>query len=85
MKSVNLYQFNADPRVPRPLRQTLLETFEFCNTVVRPYYGKSPTPVGVCREKATGTIVELGAGHAPLTQLMVNDPRSKGMQFVVCD
>ena len=40
MKSVNLYQFNADPRVPRPLRQTLLETFEFCNTVVRPYYKK---------------------------------------------
>ena len=37
------------------------------------------------RQKQLRTIVELGAGHAPLTRLMVEDPRSAGMQFVVCD
>ncbi len=86
MKSVNLYQFNADPRVPRPLRQTLLETFEFCNTVVRPYYKKvADAALEYAGQKRLTTIVELGAGHAPLTQLMVNDPRAKDMRFVVCD
>lgn len=86
MKSVNLFQFNADPRVPRPLRQTLLETFEFCNTVVRPYYQKvADAALEFAARKQLSTIVELGAGHAPLTRLMVDDPRSEGIRFVVCD
>ena len=66
MKSVNLFQFNADPRVPRPLRQTLLETFEFCNTVLRPYYKQvADAALDYAAQKQLGTIVELGAGHAP--------------------
>jgi hypothetical protein len=86
MRSVNLYQFNGDPRVPRPLRQTLLETFEFCNTVIRPYYRNVADAVLTqAQQKGFRTIVELGAGHAPLTRLMVEDPRGADRQFVVCD
>ncbi len=86
MKTVNLYQFNGDPRVPRPWRQCLLEIYEFCNTAVRPFYREAAeAAIGRARDKGLDTIVELGAGHGPLTRLMVEDPRAEGLRFVVCD
>ena len=86
MPTINLFQFNGNPRVPVAIRQTLLETFEFCNEVLRPFYPRVVESVlARAKQKGFDTIVELGAGHAPLTRLMVEDPRFAGMKFVVCD
>lgn len=69
-----------------PWRQCLLETYEFCNTVVRPFYKQvADSAITYARERGLDTIVELGAGQGPLTRLMVEDPRADGLKFVVCD
>jgi len=86
LKTFNVYQFNADPKLPSPLRQSLLETFEVCNEVLASFYADVAREVlADARAHGLKNIVELGAGHAPLTRLMVNDPASQGLHFVICD
>jgi len=86
LKTFNVYQFNADPRLPTPLRQTLLETFEVCNEVLASFYVEVSNEVlAFARSRGLKNIVELGAGHAPLTRLLVDNPESHGLNFVICD
>jgi hypothetical protein len=86
MKTINAFQFNASKSTPAVLHRTEMEIIEFCNARFRSYYEKlSDVVLQHAQQRGFSTIVELGAGCAPLTQRMVMDERSEGKKFVVCD
>jgi hypothetical protein len=87
MKFPHLFEFMDLPWLPDSLRDTMREILECGNTrPFRPYYGWVADEVlRYAREGGFQTIVELGAGTAPITRHMAIDPRSDGLSLVVCD
>lgn len=83
---MHLFEFHDLPNVPATIRLTLLDILAFCNGPVRDYYG------GICltivEQAATHglrTVVELGAGTAPLTTHLAALPAARGLRLVACD
>jgi hypothetical protein len=63
-----LFEFMDHPRTPRVLRETLLDVLDYCNSDFRPYYNEiAQRVVEIADQRGLSTIVELGAGYAPLT------------------
>jgi hypothetical protein len=83
----HLFEFMDLAWLPAGLRDTLREILECGNNKpFRPYYEWVANEV-LKAAKAGGftTLVELGAGPAPITQLLANDPSSDGLRLVPCD
>jgi hypothetical protein len=86
MKTRNAFQFNASPATPAFLHRTEMEIIEFCNARFRNCYEQLADAVlDHARNQGLTTVVELGAGCAPITQRLAADERAAGVQFVVCD
>src|SRR6516162_10183961 len=87
MQWPHLFEFMDLDWLPAGLRDTLREILECaCSRPFRPYYCWVASEVQrAARESGCTTVVELGAGPAPITKLMARDPRSEGLRLVVCD
>jgi hypothetical protein len=86
MQTRDAFQFNASPRTPAVLHRTLIEVIEFCNGRFRPYYAQVVERIlAHVRTHHFDTVVELGAGSAPLTRRLVEHPDARDLRFVVCD
>jgi len=56
------------PKTPRIIRETLLDVLDYCNKDFRPYYKEVAKEIAeIAKEHDLTSIVELGAGYAPLT------------------
>jgi hypothetical protein len=87
MRRPHLFEFMDLDWLPDSLRDTMRDILECaCSLPFRPYYRWVATEVlRVARQSGCTTVVELGAGPAPITRLMAPDPASDGMRLVVCD
>ena len=87
MRFPHLFEFMDQNWVPSGLRTTLVEMVECCNSPpFQAYYHwvAEETLRAACVESFT-TIVELGAGSAPITRVLAIDPRSNALRLIVCD
>lgn len=86
MKRPHLFEFCDQRWVPASLRQCLFEYMSLCLEGFRDYYREVADAVlDIAREHELDTIVELGAGLAPITRRLAEDPRSRGLTLVPCD
>lgn len=83
----HLFEFMDQPWLPDSLRDTMREILECGNAKpFRPYYQWVAEEALQCaREGGMQTIVELGAGTAPITRHMAPDSRSDGLRLIVSD
>jgi hypothetical protein len=83
---MHLFEFSDLPIVPKSIRQTLFELMELCNRGFRSFNRRAASEA-LTRAKQTNcqTIVELGAGRAPLTKLLSEEAREAGIRLVPCD
>lgn len=83
---MHLFEFHDLPNVPATIRLTLLDILAFCNGPVRNYYGDAcDTIVSEAQRHDLRTIVELGAGSAPLTTHLAQAGAARDLQLVACD
>ncbi|MBL8825859.1 MAG: class I SAM-dependent methyltransferase [Planctomycetaceae bacterium] len=83
---MHLFEFHDLPNVPATIRLTLLDILAFCNGPVRDYYGDlCRTIVHEAETRGLRTVVELGAGTAPLTMHLAALPAARGLRLVACD
>ncbi len=83
---MHFFEFHDQPWTPAWLRATLLEVLELCNQRFRPYYQWVCLEVLNCaRREGMRHIVELGAGNAPLTRRLAQDPARGNLHLIACD
>jgi len=83
--SLFLFEFMDHPLTPRAMRETLLDVLDYCNTDFRPYYREVADQIrAMARERGLTTIVELGAGLAPLTKALAQD-NMDSFSLIPCD
>lgn len=64
---LHLFEFMDFPRIPRLLRDTLLEVLDFCNTTFRPWYRALAVDILDCAiQRESPCVAEPGAGSAPI-------------------
>ena len=84
---MHLFEFMDLDRLPKSLRDTLRDILRIGNSQpFRPYYqwvAKNITQKA--RELNCHTVVELGAGPAPITEHLLSHSEAQGLNFVVCD
>lgn len=87
MRFPHLFEFMDQSWVPASIRTTLLEILHFSDSPpFQNYYGwVADETLRIAEEAKTTVIVELGAGTAPLTKLLVADKRATGLTLLVCD
>jgi hypothetical protein len=83
----HLFEFMDLDWLPVSLRRTIRETLECAfSRLFRGYYAWVAEEV---LKEATGsrytTLVELGAGPAPITRLLANEAKTEGLRLVPCD
>ena len=87
MRLPHLFEFMDQDWVPASLRTTLREILECGNArPFRPYYDWVAGEVG--REAKDGgfkNVVELGAGTAPVTRLLAQEPDAGRLTLIPCD
>jgi hypothetical protein len=83
----HLFEFMDLDWLPSSLRGTLREILLCaCNKPFRPYYAwVADRLLDAAKAGGYTTLVELGAGPAPITSLLAKDPRSDGLRLVPCD
>ena len=87
MGHTHLFEFMDLTWLPSGLHATLREILECGNArPLRPYYEWVANEVKP-ELAASGchTVVELGAGSAPITRLLARDRNLDGVQLIVCD
>lgn len=83
--AIFLFEFMDHPRTPRILRETLLDVLDYCNRDFRPYYHEiAQEIVKVAQQRGLTTIVELGAGYAPLTRALA-ESNDDNLTLIPCD
>ena len=85
--TLHLFEFMDQGWLPGSLRGTLREILQCaCSMPFRSYYDwVSSEVLRIARERQCRTVVELGAGTAPVTQRMAALSDADGLQFIVCD
>ncbi len=85
--TLHLFEFMDQGWLPGSLRGTLREILQCaCSMPFRSYYDwVSSEVLRIARERQCRTVVELGAGTAPVTQRMAALSDTDGLQFIVCD
>jgi hypothetical protein len=82
----HLFEFGDQTWLPGSLRATLFDILDACNSQYRDFYGwVADAVLNIVREEGITTVVELGAGRAPVTRALVCDDRSGGLTLVPCD
>ena len=82
----HLFEFGDQTWLPRSLRATLFDILDACNSQYRDFYGwVADAVLNIVREENITTVVELGAGRAPVTRALIRDARSDGLTLVPCD
>ena len=82
----HLFEFGDQTWLPRSLRATIFDILDACNSQYRNFYGWVADEVlNIVREEGVTTVVELGAGRAPVTRALVRDSRCQGLTLVPCD
>ena len=80
------FEFCDQTWVPAGARECLFEIMDACNSGGRSYNSRVADQVlEIAEQEGFDTIVELGAGRAPITTLLAQDPRSSGLRLVPCD
>ncbi|MEQ8785272.1 MAG: class I SAM-dependent methyltransferase [Pirellulaceae bacterium] len=86
LKSRYLFEFCDQSWVPAGARECLFETMEACNSGTRSFNGRvAEKAFQLAEESGFDTIVELGAGRAPITTQLAQHPGSAEMVLVPCD
>src|SRR5947207_1988593 len=87
MRFPHLFEFMDQEWLPFGLRTTLREILECGNSrPFRPYYEwVTDELIKASKEGGFTTLVEEGAGTAPVTRHIAADPRSKDLRLVICD
>ncbi len=82
----HFFEFMDLQWLPTGLRNTLREVLECCTTLFRPYnMWVADQVLQTATEGKYQSIVELAAGTAPLSKLLVKDRRSEALRLIVCD
>jgi len=84
----HLFEFMDHRWTPGPLRQTLLEVLDYCNSRFRPWYQQTAAEIlKSTGQRPVAAVVELGAGGAPIlrevARLMPAHPRSGDRPLVL--
>jgi hypothetical protein len=83
---LNLFEFNDLPWIPGVFRETLLDLMEFCNRGFRSFnQWAAGQALDYARRQRCRTIVELGAGSGPMTQLLAGRAEKENICLVPCD
>ena len=86
MTRPHLFEFCDQAWVPAPVRECLFEFMSLCLEGFRDYYREvADAALEIALEHDLDTIVELGAGLAPITRRIAEDPRAEGLTLVPCD
>lgn len=86
MLSPHLFEFCDQPWVPASARQCLFELMELCLAGIRSFYNEvADATARRARECGARTVVELGAGRAPITQRLARSADAAGLTLVPCD
>ena len=81
-----LFEFCDQTWVPSGARECLFEIMDWCNSGARSFNRDvADTALRLAEELGTDTIVELGAGRAPVTSFLAEDSRAKEYTLVPCD
>jgi hypothetical protein len=83
---MHLFEFNDTPMVPESIRTTMLEVCELCNSGFRSFNHLVVERVlDESQRSGCTTVVELGAGTAPITRLLAPEASRRGMTLRPCD
>jgi hypothetical protein len=84
---MHLFEFIDQAWVPSSLRDTMRDIFEYGKSrPFRPYYNWVVGEIiRIAKERGATTVVELGAGTAPLTRHLLRHPEAQDLKLVVCD
>lgn len=86
MRARYLFEFCDQKWVPAGARECLFEIMEACNTGLRSFNGQvGDAVIEIAREEGLDTIVELGAGRAPVITRLAEDQRAKDFTLIPCD
>jgi hypothetical protein len=81
-----LFEFCDQPWVHSSVRECLFELMDFCNSGIRSFNSRvAEEALKMAKEGGVNEIVELGAGRAPITVKLANDPRADNLVMVPCD
>lgn len=81
-----LFEFNDSPWLNWWFRQTLFEIMEVCNTKFRRFDKEvAREALAIAKANHLTTIVEMGAGHAPVTRALADLEGSEGITLTPCD
>lgn len=83
---MHLFEFNDTPLVPASIRTTMLEVCELCNSGFRSFnHVVAERVLAETRRSGCTTVIELGAGTAPITRLLAPEACRRGMTLTPCD
>lgn len=83
---MHLFEFNDQAFLPESIRATQRDVCELCNSVFRSFnHVAARRAVEEARGRECRSIIELGAGTAPITRVLANMPESRGLSLVPCD
>ncbi len=86
MKAHYGFEFCDQSWVPRGARECLFEIMDALNSGLRSFNGQvADTVFQLARDHHLGTVIELGAGRAPVTSELAKHDQSLGLKLVACD
>jgi hypothetical protein len=86
VRAYYLFEFCDQTWIPSGARECLYEVMDACNSGIRSFNREVATvAIRIAKEQHLTKIVELGAGRAPVTNELVKQRETAGMQLVTCD
>ena len=84
---MHLFEFMDQAWVPSSLRATMRDILECGNSWPFRRYNDwvAAEIIRVSKERGAATVIELGAGTAPLTRLLLRRPDADNLNLIVCD
>ncbi len=81
-----LFEFCDQSWIPTGARECLYEIMEACNSGVRSFNRQvARSAIGLARDHGLSSIIELGAGRAPVTTELTKHEDTAGLKLVPCD
>lgn len=82
----HLFEFTDQPWLPASSRETFFEVLDLCNSRFRDFNASVAAQcIEIAEANGIRTIVEMGAGRAPITRHLAGDERTAGWKLVPCD
>ncbi len=85
--AIYLFEFMDQPWLPQSLHATILEILHTCNSppFQRYYEWVAEKALAEATSRGLENVVEVGAGTAPITQMLVQHEEAKNIRFLICD